>query len=217
MEKEGFIDKEISFLKTLSTPIKVQEFLDSLEYNKGRRVSIMNVLRLKKADCLEGACFAAYVLSINGFKDTFLMDLCCKYEKDEDHVICVFKENGLYGAVAQSKFMGLKYKNPVYKTPRELAMSYFEHYFNYSGIFDLRKHSVLLRLGNLSKEDLNSYKYVCNIEKKIGKIKHMEIVPKYIKLPNVEKEVFWREILFIAKDAKVGKDYISVATKIKKI
>jgi hypothetical protein len=217
MEYEGFYDKEISYLKKLLTPISIQEFIDSFRYNKGRRISIVDVYRQKKADCLEGACFAAYVLSINGFKDVFLIDLTSKNQEDDDHVICVFRENGLYGAIAQSKYLGLKYRNPVYKTPRELAMSYFEHYFNYSGVFDLRKHSVLFKLENISKEELNSYRYISKIEYKLNQIKHIDIVSKKIKLPKVEKEKFWREILFIPKDAKIGKKYIQVARKIKKV
>ena len=204
MKKAGLSNSEISFIKKLKTPINIQEFIDSLEYNKGRRVSIIDVLRLKKADCLEGACFAAYALSINGFKDTFLIDLCSKNEKDEDHVVCVFKANGLYGAIGQSKYIGLKYKNPVYRTPRELVMSYSEHYFNYLGIYDLKKYSALLRFGNISKENLSSYKYICKTEKKFDKLKHMEVVPDKIKLPKVSKEAFVRELLMIPKNACIG-------------
>ncbi|MFT4304168.1 MAG: hypothetical protein ACMXYG_06395 [Candidatus Woesearchaeota archaeon] len=182
--------KEINFITTISSPEKVQNFIDSLKYNSGDRIAIIDVIKYHKADCLEAACFATLCL-----KDSFIMDLECN-SNDDDHVICVYKKNGLYGAVAQSKYLGLKQRNPVYKTLRELAMSYFDNYFNYDGEFDLSSRSIPLKI---KKEWIFSLNDTLEIEKKLTNIRHIKLVPK-LKLPIASKEKFHRELLILPRN-----------------
>ena len=93
------------------------------------------VLRERTAHCLEGAVFAAAALRVLGFRP-LLLDL--EAVQDTDHVLAVFKLHGHWGAIAKSNFSGLRYREPVYRTVRELAMSYFEGYVNYRGERTLR-------------------------------------------------------------------------------
>jgi hypothetical protein len=85
------------------------------------------VLRDRVAHCLEGALLAAAALRVQGFPP-LLMDL--EAVRDDDHVLAVFRQHGHWGAIAKSNYAGLRFREPVYRTLRELAMSYFEHYFN---------------------------------------------------------------------------------------
>jgi hypothetical protein len=194
---------ELKFIRKLNTSSKVQEFVDTLTYNSGDRVSVLDVLRAKKADCLEAASLAHFILKMNGFK-SFLIDLSAI--RDEDHVICVFEIDGLYGGIAQSKFLNLRYRHPVYKNLRELAMSYFDSYFNYSGFYSLRSYSKM-ELDYLPDEWIESAKWIRKIENNFSDIEHEMLVPRDIKLPSVSKEKFKREILLFPKNVKIGKKY----------
>jgi len=120
-----------TFRRRLNTPARVQQFLDEIPYNTELDGETFRsprlVLRDRTANCIEGAVLAAAALRVQG-EAPLVMDLTAVH--DEDHVIAVFKRRGLWGAIATSKFTGLRYREPVYRSLRELAMSYFEHYFN---------------------------------------------------------------------------------------
>jgi hypothetical protein len=135
---------ETSFLKTLSDADKIQGFLDSLAYNPVYECrSPRWVIRKRSAHCFEGALFAAAAMQFNGYKP-LIVDL--KAYNDDDHVITVFKEDGYWGAVAKSNFTSLRFREPVYRTLRELVMSYFDFYFNIVGDKSLRSYSRPLDL-----------------------------------------------------------------------
>src|SRR5512136_2323328 len=135
---------EIRFLNTMSDADKIQGFLDSIDYNPNYECrSPRCVIRKKSAHCFEGALFAAAALQYNGLKP-LIVDL--KAYNDDDHVIAVFKENGHWGSVAKSNFTSLRYREPVYRSLRELVMSYFDFYFNTDGDKSLRSYSVPLNL-----------------------------------------------------------------------
>src|ERR1700704_7110955 len=124
----GFSPLELRKLRALKTPAGVQRFLDSLPYHLADTSwSPQKVLQEKTAHCLEGAIFAAAALSVLGFPP-LLWDL--EAVNDTDHVLAIFKVRGCWGAVAKSNFSGCRYREPVYRTLRELAMSYFNIYFN---------------------------------------------------------------------------------------
>ena len=139
------------YRRRLRTPVKIQAFLDAIPYNTehdGETFrSPRRVLRDRTANCIEGAVLAAAALRVQG-QPPLIMDLTAVH--DEDHVIAVFRRQGLWGAIGTSKFTGLRYREPVYRTLRELAMSYFEHYFNLAGERTLRGHG---RPVNLSRFD----------------------------------------------------------------
>jgi hypothetical protein len=131
-------------LRSLKSPIGVQRFLDALPYHHaGTAWSPRRVLRERTAHCAEAALFAAAALRVLGFPP-LILDL--EAEQDDDHVLAVFRVRNLWGAVAKSKFSGLQYREPVYKTTRELVMSYFDQYFNLRGERTLRRYSKPVNL-----------------------------------------------------------------------
>jgi len=135
---------EISFLKTMSDPDKIQGFLDSIEYNPVYECrSPRWVIKKKSAHCFEGALFAAAAMEFNGYQP-LIVDL--KAYNDDDHVIAIFKKDGYWGSVAKSNFTSLRYREPVYRSLRELIMSYFDFYFNIEGDKSLRSYSAPLNL-----------------------------------------------------------------------
>src|SRR5881398_688797 len=135
----GFSRVELRKLWALKTPAGVQRFLDSLPYQLADTAwSPRKVLRERTAHCLEGAIFGAAALRVIGFPP-----LLCDLEavNDTDHVLAIFKVRGCWGAVAKSNFTGCRYREPVYRTLRELAMSYFNIYFNLRSERTLRRYS----------------------------------------------------------------------------
>ena len=142
---------EQRLLRSLSTPWKVQRYLDALPYNKERDGltcrSPRKVIRHETAHCFEAALFAAAALRVNG-KPPLILDL--ESVRDDDHVIAVFRMDGHWGAIAKSNYAGLRFREPVYRSLRELVMSYFEHYYNLKGEKTLRAYS---RPVNLARFD----------------------------------------------------------------
>lgn len=140
---------ETTFFKTLSDPDRIQNFLDSIEYNPSYECrSPRYVIRKRSAHCFEGALFAAAALEFIGHAP-LIVDM--KAYNDDDHVIAVFKENNHWGAVAKSNFTTLRFREPVYRSLRELVMSYFDFYFNTSGDKSLRSFSLPLNLTIFNK------------------------------------------------------------------
>ncbi len=143
----GFTARELRTLRSFRTPRGVQRALDSMPYHLAPTAWPPRlVLREWTAHCLEGAVFAAVALRVLGFPP-LLLDL--EAVQDTDHVIAVFKERGHWGAIAKSNFSGLRYREPVHRTLRELVMSYFEGYVNLRGDRTLRAYSRPISLAPL--------------------------------------------------------------------
>lgn len=141
--RDNFNPAEIRVLRALRTPERVQRFLDQdIGYNKEPDGvtcrSPRRVLRHGIAHCMEGALLAAAALRVLGYPP-LLMDL--EAVRDDDHVLAVFRKGSHWGAIAKSNYSGLRYREPVYRSLRELAMSYFEHYYNLQGEKTLRNYS----------------------------------------------------------------------------
>jgi hypothetical protein len=140
-----FTPSELRTLRALKTPAGIQRYLDEMPYHlAGTAWSPRMVLREKTAHCLEGAVFAAAALRVLGFPP-LIFDL--EADQDTDHVIAIFKSRGHWGAVAKSNFTGCRYREPVHRTLRELALSYFNTYFNLRGERTLRRYSRPVNLG----------------------------------------------------------------------
>lgn len=126
----GLTAAELKVFKKLNTPIKIQDFLDTMPMNwekKGETyMSPRRVLRERKMHCLEGALFAATALWVQG-EMPLVLDF--KNKGDDDHVIALYKRNGYWGAISKTNHTTLRFRDPVYKTIRELAMSYFHEYW----------------------------------------------------------------------------------------
>ncbi len=134
-----FSSFELRRLRAFKTPLGIQRFLDSIPYHLAPTAwSPRRVLREGTAHCLEGATFAAAALRVLGYPP-LVLDL--EAEQDTDHVIAVFKVRGHWGALAKSNFTGCRYREPVYRTLRELALSYFHIYFNLRAERTLRRYS----------------------------------------------------------------------------
>ncbi len=130
---------ELSVLRRLSTPARVQDFVDALTYRAEDDAGApRRVLRERRANCYDGALLAAAALRRLGHPP-LLLDL--RAVRDDDHVLAVFRVRGHWGAVAKSNYAGLRWREPIHRTPRELALSYFDDYYNLEGERTLREHS----------------------------------------------------------------------------
>ena len=127
-EPASFTPAELRKLRSLKDPYGIQRFLDDMPYHLADTAwSPRRVLRENTSHCLEGAIFAAAALRANNFPP-LIWDL--EAEHDTDHVLGIYRVKGHWGAVAKSNYSGCRYREPVYRTLRELAMSYFNLYFN---------------------------------------------------------------------------------------
>lgn len=146
-ESFGLPAKNLRVLRALKSPVRIQQFIDALQYQYADTAwSPQRVLRERKGHCLEGALLAAAALRLNGHPP-LLMDL--EGVRDDDHVVAIYRERGLWGSIAKSNFAGLRFRAPVYRTLRELALSYFEHYYNLRGERTLRSYSTAVNLARL--------------------------------------------------------------------
>jgi hypothetical protein len=154
---------ELALIKKLSTPTKVQNFLDSFPVNFskiGESVqSPAQVLKNKRAHCIEGAILAAAALGLNG-RPGWLLDLRAGND-DEDHVVALFKENGLWGAISKTNHPQLRWRDPIYKSVRELAMSYVNEYF----LWDITHNKVKVSKNKKGKKTLREYSKPFDITK----------------------------------------------------
>ena len=175
----GFTAREIAVLRRLDTPVKVQAFVERLRYNlepDGDTCrSPRRVLRDWTAHCAEGAIFAAAAFRVHGWPP-LLMDL--EAVRDDDHVLAAYRDRGLWGAVGMSKFAGLRHRAPVHRTVRELAISFFNDYYNYDGELTLRRYSRPISLARFdplgwmtSEDDLWPI------------LEHLVVVPHVVLIP----------------------------------
>jgi hypothetical protein len=138
--------EERALLASLDQPWKIQDYLDSLPYNTDQQTrSPRRVMRELRAHCTEGAIFAAAALRFHGHAP-LVLDL--RAVDDDDHVIAIYRTRGLFGAVAKSNFSLLRLREPIYRNYRELALSYFEPYYNMLGERTLRSYSRPLDLSH---------------------------------------------------------------------
>ena len=179
----SFTKKEKGLFKKLNTPAKVQDYLNSVPFNfeeggVDTAKSPLRVIREKNAHCLEGAILGAYILSLHGYKPLVLH--LKTTEEDFEHCIAPFEERGLWGALSKTNHNVLRYREPVYKSIRELVMSYFHEYFTDSGVKTLRSFSSPLNLHTFKKGWEESGKDLWDIDRALDKIKHYNVVPKQV-------------------------------------
>jgi hypothetical protein len=143
----GLTPAEFRVLRRLDTPQKIQAFLNAVPQNfepDGDTVlSVREVLRQRRSHCIEGAMLAAAALWVHG-EPPLLLDL--RAVSDYDHVVALFRRNGCWGAISKTNHYALRYRDPVYRTLRELAISYFHEYANRRGQKTLRSYSRPLDL-----------------------------------------------------------------------
>jgi hypothetical protein len=126
------VSSERKILDGLNSPIKIQTFLNTLPYSEDEFYRCpLRVLRERKAHCFDGGLFAAMALRRIGHPPLILELI--PNARDDDHILALFRRYGHWGAVAQSNFSGLRYREPIYRSLRELVMAYFEDFFNSAG------------------------------------------------------------------------------------
>lgn len=177
----GLTKKELTVLKRLSTPIKIQDFLDATPRNYEKDgetyMSPRRVLREKKMHCFEGALLAATALWLHGEKP-LVLDLKAT-DDDDDHVITLYKRNGYWGAISKTSHMVLRFRDPVYKTIRELVMSYFHEYTDSAFKHKtLRSHSKPFDLSKLGTAWITAEEDLDSVAEAIDAVPHFPVIPK---------------------------------------
>jgi len=187
----GLSPEDLRTLRALKTPARIQKFLDALPYQYANTAwSPHHTLRARKGHCLEGALLAAAALRVNGLPP-LLMDLAAV--RDDDHVLALYRENGLWGSIAKSNFAGLRFRAPVYRTLRELALSYFENYYNLRGEHTLREYSQPVNLARFDKQHwMTSEEDVWFVAEALVTAKHYPLFPDKVAraLPRLDRRSF---------------------------
>lgn len=181
---------EEKLFKKLNTPAKIQDFLNSISYNfehHGETCrSPREVLRAKCAHCLEGAYLAAAVLWYHGEKP-LLLDLRST-KHDLDHVVALFKKDGYWGAISKTNHAVLRYREPIYKTLRELVLSYFHEYFlNSDGTKTLREYSKPFDLSKFGGEWITDTEDLWEIGAALDDAPHFPILPSGMSTKSLRK------------------------------
>jgi len=192
----GFTPKELRKLRSLKTPHGIQRYLDDMPYHlEDTSWAPRRVLRENTSHCFEGAIFAAAALRANGFPP-LIMDL--EAEHDTDHVIAIYRLDGHWGAVAKSNYTGCRYREPVYRSLRELAMSYFNLYFNLRRERTLRRFSRPVNLRRFDDQNwMTTEKPLWFIVNYLFTIRHYPLLrPGMVKkLNRVDERLFQAECL----------------------
>jgi len=192
----GFTPAELRKLRSLKDPYGIQRYLDDMPYHLADTAwSPRRVLREGTSHCMEGAIFAAAALRANG-DPPLIVDF--EAERDTDHVLAVYRRKGLWGAVAKSNYTGCRYREPVYRSIRELAMSYFNIYFNMRGERSLRTFSRPVNLARFDdRQWMTTEKPIWFIVYYLLEIHHYKLLPRGISkhLHRVDERTFRAELL----------------------
>lgn len=173
--------KEFLILSKLNTPEKIQTFLDRIPSNaeKGGEtcMSPKRVLREHRAHCIEGAFLACVCFMLTGRKP-LIVSLKVK-KPDDDHIVVLFKENGYYGALSKTNHPVLRYRDPVYRSVRELVMSYFHESFLYAtGEKTLIGHTKPINMKRFGMKWVTAEEDLWDIAEKIYDTPIISIVPE---------------------------------------
>ncbi len=174
---------EYKMLARLSSPIKIQNFLDSLPMNWEKKgdthLSPRRVLREKKAHCIEGAMLAAAALWLHGERP-LIMNVSPRMGRgDDDHVVALYKRGNRWGAISKTNHATIRFRDPVYRTLRELALSYFHEWFlNSTGEKLLECYSKPLDLRRFGTDWLTSEKDLWDVADALSDRTHYFLVPK---------------------------------------
>lgn len=145
-------NQELQTMSKLNSPNKIQAFLDAIPYSSESIYRCpLQVLRDRVANCFDGALFAAAALRQIGFPP-LILDMIPD-SRDDDHVLALYKQDGHWGAIAKSNFVGLRFREPIHRNLRELVLSYFDQYYNIKREKTLRGYTLPLNLKTFDKFD----------------------------------------------------------------
>jgi hypothetical protein len=178
-EKLGLTAGEYATLARLTTAERIQDFINALPANHerdGETVhSVRNVLRYRTAHCIEGALVAACALWMNG-EPPLVMHLDCAAH-DNPHVVALFRRRRCWGALSKSNGAWLRYREPVYRSLRELAMSYFHEFFDTRGRKTLRAYSGGFDLRRIDAASWVSARASCvDVDRRLAALRHYPLV-----------------------------------------
>lgn len=170
--------RQRALFTSLNSPAAIQAYLDTTLYSaENANRCPLSVLRDNQAHCLDGALFAAAALRRLGYPP-LIIDMLPEPGTDDDHILAIFRQNGCYGAVAKSNFAGLRYREPLYRSLRELVMSYFEWFFNLHGQKTLRSYTRPLDLSKYDHADwMVSDGGADLIEKRLAQLRQIALFP----------------------------------------
>jgi hypothetical protein len=177
----GLTESELKVLKRLSTPNKIQDYLDAIPINHEKRAetcfSPRRVIIEQKAHCLEGALLAAVALWLQG-EEPLLLNLKVA-RGDFDHAVTLYKRGGYWGAISKTNHSVLRFRDPIYRDVRELALSYFHEYFLVTnGRKTLRGYLGPIDLKEFGTEWITAKRDLWKLAGTIYDMKHTPIVPK---------------------------------------
>jgi hypothetical protein len=176
----GLTKAELRVLRPLTTPAKIQDFINgfrrNFELDRETCLSPRTVLRLRTAHCVEGAVLAALALRLHGRK-ALLVEMVAT-EDDDSHMLAVFKDRGYWGTITQTNHAVLRYREPVYRNIRELVMSFFHEYFlNENGKKTLRSYTRPVDLAMFDKRGwVTSEEDIWYIPEHIEEVHHYELL-----------------------------------------
>jgi hypothetical protein len=192
---DEFTPRELRKLRALKTPAGIQRFLDSLPYHlAGTSWSPRRVLEEGTAHCLEGSIFAAAALRALGYPP-LLLDF--EAHHDTDHVVAIYQINRHWGAIAKSNFSGCRWREPVHRTLRELAISYFDTYFNLRRQRSLRTYSRPVNLARFDRRHwMTTPKDVWFIAEYLCDISHTRLLKPWMlrRLSPVDRRLYRAEL-----------------------
>ena len=167
----------------LSTPVRIQDFLDALPMNWEKNGETLHspqqVLRARKAHCIEGALLAAAALWLHG-EPPLVMNLSARLGKgDVDHVVALYRRGGYLGAISKTNHATIRFRDPIYRTPRELALSYFHEWFmNTSGEKTLECYSKPLDMRRFGADWIAAPESLWQVADALAELPHYPLVPR---------------------------------------
>jgi hypothetical protein len=195
-EDLGLSRGEFAVLERLSDPQRIQAFLNATPINHevgGETVlSVREVIRQRRAHCIEGAMFAACALWVHG-EPPLVMHLDC-HESDFPHVVALFRRAGAWGAISKTNGAPLRYRDPIYRNLRELALSYFHEYSNRRGHKTLRSYSCSFDMRRLPLEDwVTATKSCWDAHDRITELRHYPLISKRQERLLAKRDAFERK------------------------
>ncbi len=203
-EDLGLTKGEFAVLRRLSTPEKIQKYLlelpQNFELEGDSCATVRMVLRDKRAHCIEGAFIAAAALWARG-EPPLLLDLRAK--DDSDHVVALFRRKGHWGCISKTNGPDLRWRDPIYRTLRELALSYVHEYSNRRDHKSLREYSVPYDLRRAKLEDwVTGLEGAWAIAEKLDEIRHYPLVTRAQVKMLVRRDPFQREVTSLTQYQK---------------
>ncbi|MDY0097544.1 MAG: transglutaminase domain-containing protein [Candidatus Dojkabacteria bacterium] len=192
-------------LDSLNTPTKIQQYVDSkIEYDPYREDrTIEEVIKDGKGECYNVALFALAALKNIGYNCGLV--LLSPFE-DEEHILAVYESNGKWGSIAQSKFLGLKSREPIYLNIHDLATSYKEFYFSFDGYYSLAGYSDIFDVDKYNGEWVSNTDTVVRMEEELLSSPIHDLLGSKEKV-YVSPERYWKEVQYIPRGIKIPEEY----------